>query len=66
MSQSIRINCSFCGRQDHETARMVAGPTVYICSECIENCADILADGADRRRRRYIGEVEYQSWFAAA
>src|SRR5512140_1214225 len=36
------IRCSFCGRGQDEVARLVSGPSVYICSECVRLCNDIL------------------------
>ncbi len=36
------IKCSFCGRGQDEVARLVSGPSVYICSECVKLCNDIL------------------------
>lgn len=36
------IRCSFCGRGQEEVARLVSGPSVYICSECVKLCNDIL------------------------
>jgi len=34
--------CSFCGRSQHEVRKLIAGPTVYICDECIKLCNDII------------------------
>ncbi len=36
-------HCSFCGKDEHEIARLVAGPGVFICNECVALCADIFA-----------------------
>jgi len=36
------IRCSFCGRGQDEVTRLVSGPSVYICSECVKLCSDIL------------------------
>lgn len=36
--------CSFCGKSQREVKKLIAGPTVYICDECIELCNDILAE----------------------
>ena len=33
--------CSFCGKSQHEVKKLIAGPTVFICVECVELCADI-------------------------
>ncbi|MGK3995720.1 ATP-dependent Clp protease ATP-binding subunit ClpX [Sorangium sp. So ce1024] len=38
------LNCSFCGKSRREVKKMVAGPSVYICDECIGLCNDILAE----------------------
>ena len=37
------IRCSFCGKRENQ-ARLIAGPGVYICSECVEACSDLLRD----------------------
>jgi ATP-dependent Clp protease ATP-binding subunit ClpX len=42
MSSPHPIRCSFCGRGQEEVARLVSGPSVYICSECVRLCNDIL------------------------
>src|SRR5499427_9632163 len=34
--------CSFCGKNQHEVRKLVAGPTVFICDECVELCKDII------------------------
>ena len=41
-SDSETLYCSFCGKSQHEVAKLVAGPDVFICDECIELCADIV------------------------
>ena len=38
------IKCSFCGRGQDEVAKLVSGPSVYICNECIRLCNEILED----------------------
>ncbi len=37
-----QVRCSFCGKSEEQVMRLVAGPGVYICNECIELCSDIL------------------------
>ena len=37
-----QVRCSFCGKSEDQVMRLVAGPGVYICNECIELCSDIL------------------------
>jgi len=36
------LHCSFCGRSQTEVAKLIAGPAVYICNECIARCVEIL------------------------
>lgn len=38
------LRCSFCGKSQHEVKKLIVGPTVYICDECIELCAGIISD----------------------
>ena len=38
------IRCSFCGKRQEQVGRIIAGPNVYICNECIELCSSILHD----------------------
>ena len=40
--------CSFCGKSQDEVRKLIAGPTVYICDECIDLCNDIIAEECDR------------------
>ena len=36
------LYCSFCGKSQHEVRRLIAGPTVFICNECVELCMGIV------------------------
>lgn len=38
------LNCSFCGKNQYEVKKLIAGPTVFICDECIELCVDIIKE----------------------
>ena len=40
----IDLRCSFCGKSQDEVKKLIAGPTVYICDECIELCNDIMVE----------------------
>ncbi|WP_035053896.1 ATP-dependent Clp protease ATP-binding subunit ClpX [Andreprevotia chitinilytica] len=40
------LYCSFCGKSQHEVKKLIAGPDVFICNECIELCNDVLKDEA--------------------
>src|SRR6202789_2713895 len=38
------LYCSFCGKSQHEVRKLIAGPTVFICDECVELCRDIIGE----------------------
>ncbi|NLT49120.1 MAG: ATP-dependent Clp protease ATP-binding subunit ClpX, partial [Clostridiales bacterium] len=42
--ESKQLKCSFCGKPQDQVRRLVAGPNVYICDECIELCQDIIKE----------------------
>ena len=42
-----QIRCSFCGKRENQTSKMIAGPGVYICSDCVHACSDLLRDEID-------------------
>lgn len=48
------LYCSFCGKSQHEVRKLIAGPSVFVCDECVELCNDIireeLDDGGDKTR----------------
>ncbi|MEL7369205.1 MAG: ATP-dependent Clp protease ATP-binding subunit ClpX [Myxococcota bacterium] len=41
---NINLSCSFCGKSQREVKKLIAGPTVYICDECIQLCTDIIRE----------------------
>lgn len=43
--EEAEIRCSFCGRPQSQVRRLIAGPDVYICNECVDLCRDIIAEG---------------------
>jgi ATP-dependent Clp protease ATP-binding subunit ClpX len=43
-SSEKTLHCSFCGKSQHEVKKLIAGPSVFICDECIELCNDIIRD----------------------
>lgn len=51
------LYCTFCGKSQHDVSQLIAGPTVFICDECVDLCADII-----REKRAVDGEDEYLSW----
>ena len=51
------ICCSFCGKTQDEVSRLIAGPNVYICNECVELCESVLADDGGIPRRRPVDDT---------
>ena len=53
------LYCSFCGKSQHEVRKLIAGPSVFICDECIELCNDIIRDeiGSDAGVRMDKGDL---------
>lgn len=41
------LTCSFCAKPDHAIAKLIAGPGIYICNECVQLCNEILASATD-------------------
>lgn len=39
-----RLYCSFCGKAEHEAFMLIAGPTVFICDECISLCEEMVTE----------------------
>jgi len=48
------LNCSFCGKSQDEVKKLIAGPMVYICDECIELCNEIIQEETKKERFDYI------------
>lgn len=46
-SEKKRICCSFCGKSQGEVKRLIAGPNVYICDECVDLCYDLVMEESD-------------------
>ena len=52
--QPANLSCSFCGKGQREVRKLIAGPTVYICDECIRLCNDIIAEDNDKEDRPQV------------
>ncbi|MEG0145363.1 MAG: ATP-dependent Clp protease ATP-binding subunit ClpX [Clostridia bacterium] len=52
-----QVKCSFCGKTQEQVRRLVAGPGVYICDECVLLCDEIVADDIDTGRDANAGEI---------
>jgi hypothetical protein len=46
----LQLSCSFCGKDNHQVSKLIAGPGVYICDECVRLCDEILAGEQDKLR----------------
>jgi hypothetical protein len=44
------VSCTFCGKPSTEVAKIIAGPGVYICNECVQLCSDILKEELSKSR----------------
>ncbi len=55
-SKDKLLYCSFCGKSQHEVQRLIAGPQVYICNECVDLCGDIIRDETEAK----IGAADEQ------
>ena len=51
------MRCSFCSKSQGEVRKLIAGPNVYICDECIEICTDIIAEERDLEEREGLFEL---------
>ena len=51
---SATLRCSFCGKSQNDVRKLIAGPTVYICDECIELCNDIIAEEWEEEKSREL------------
>ena len=51
------LYCSFCGKSQHEVKKLIAGPTVFICDECVELCMDIIKEEAKNFENKAVDSV---------
>ncbi|MGF6432927.1 ClpX C4-type zinc finger protein [Bradyrhizobium elkanii] len=47
-AQGGQLYCSFCGKNQHDVSKLVAGPAVFICDECIDLCTDIVDENLNQ------------------
>ncbi|PYM08248.1 MAG: ATP-dependent Clp protease ATP-binding subunit ClpX [Candidatus Rokuibacteriota bacterium] len=60
------LKCSFCGKSQNDVRKLIAGPTVYICDECIELCNDIIAEEWEEEKSREIRSLPKPTEIKAA
>jgi hypothetical protein len=46
------LYCSFCGKSQHEVRKLIAGPSVFVCDECVELCNDIIREELENRAEK--------------
>lgn len=46
MAEFAHLHCSFCGKSATEVKKLIAGPDIYICNECVDKCYGILNEGS--------------------
>ena len=51
------VYCSFCGKGSDEIRKLIAGPTVFICNECVQMCIDVIAEGDAPASKGSRGDV---------
>ncbi|MBW2091891.1 MAG: ATP-dependent Clp protease ATP-binding subunit ClpX [Deltaproteobacteria bacterium] len=55
--KTVDLLCSFCGKSQDEVKKLIAGPSVYICDECIELCNDIIAEEYEREEGDVVQHI---------
>jgi ATP-dependent protease Clp ATPase subunit len=68
LARPVTLYCSFCGKDKESVAKMVAGPGVYICNECIGLCTEILAmeEPTEIKRRHELPDDDLLAALARA
>ena len=55
------VQCSFCGKEQHQVLQIIAGPKVFICNECVQLCVQIVGEGHPEwleEHKRVVSEIE--------
>src|SRR6185436_5371406 len=60
------LRCSFCNKDQNDVRKLIAGPTVFICDECVEVCNDIIADDNKFLDEYVIGQEQTKKKLAVA
>jgi hypothetical protein len=53
-----RLRCSFCNKDEGDVRKLIAGPAVFICNECVDVCNDIMADDASLESRKHPAQID--------
>lgn len=57
-SNNKNLICSFCGKSHDEVIRMIAGPSVFICDECVHLCNEVIAEGGDQSKAAAVSAAQ--------
>ena len=53
-----KLKCSFCGKTQQQVRKLIAGPNVYICDQCIELCSEILDEELGMDNEEYFDDSD--------
>jgi len=53
------LYCSFCGKSQHEVRKLIAGPSVFVCDECVELCNDIIREEVEEDQEAAVGKSRF-------
>ena len=56
------LSCSFCGKSQRDVKKLIAGPTVYICDECIDLCNDIITEEGQKEQQKQSSDRLPKPW----
>ena len=56
MSSNDRLKCSFCGKTQDQVKKLIAGPDVFICDECVELCNEILDEEFFEQKEKTLSD----------
>src|ERR1039457_3277031 len=56
------LYCSFCGKSQHEVRKLIAGPSVFVCDECVELCNDIIREELEDRAKKVLSVAVYNHY----
>lgn len=57
LDEKKQLKCSFCGKSQEQVRRLIAGPGVYICDECINLCSEIITDDCEDEKKLEVSKI---------
>jgi ATP-dependent Clp protease ATP-binding subunit ClpX len=61
--EKSKLNCSFCGKDQAKVKKLIAGPNIYICNECVDLCNDILIEEEQQESKYETKDVKPKEIF---